>query len=143
MNAKGGCLCGAVRFDARDVDVHFHACRCSMCQRWCGGPGFAAVVGDVVFDDETALVRYASSDWAERGFCGRCGSSLFYFLKPIAQFNFQVGTFDDSTVFALAGEIFVDEPNPEFAFAGDHPRQTGAEVIAAAGFTEDGELVDE
>ncbi len=135
MDARGGCLCGAVRFTARDVHPEFHACQCRMCQRWGGGPAFAVETGGMEFEEDGALVRFAASDWAERGFCGRCGSNLFYFLVPAQQYMAWVGAFDDPTPFALAGEIFVDDPHACFAFAGDHPRQTGAEVVAAAGFT--------
>lgn len=134
MDARGGCLCGAVRFTARDVKREFHACQCRTCQRWGGGPAFAAETGAMDFEHDEALVRYASSAWAERGFCGRCGSNLFYFLKPAEQYMAWVGAFDDPEPFSLAGEIFVDDPHAHFAFAGDHPRQTGAEVMAEAGF---------
>lgn len=137
MDARGGCLCGAVRFTARDVHADFHACQCRMCQRWGGGPGFAVATAAIGFEQDETLVRFVSSDWAERGFCSRCGSSLFYFLKPTTQYNVCVGAFDDPTQFRLTGEIFVDEPHAQFAFAGDHSRQTAAEVIAAAGFAPD------
>lgn len=131
--ASGGCLCGAVRFEAIGVHRHFHACRCRMCQRWGGGPGFAVETQAVRFEDETMLERFDSSDWAQRGFCRRCGSNLFYFLKPTGQHMLQVGTFDDPTPFSMDAEIFVDNPGPDVRFAGDHPRQTAAEVIAASG----------
>lgn len=128
-------MCGAVRYTARDVETHFHACRCRMCQRWGGGPGFGVAVGDVEFEDEGELGRFASSEWAERGFCRRCGSSLFYYLKPADQHMLWAGTFDDPTAFELDAEIFVDNPSAVFSFAGDHPRQTAAEVIEASGIT--------
>lgn len=139
MDAQGGCLCGAVRFTARDVHTEFHVCQCRMCQRWGGGPAFAVETGSMEFEGADALVRFASSDWAERGFCGRCGSNLFYFLKPRNQYMAWTGAFDDPTQFTLTGEIFVDEPHAHFAFAGDHPRQTAAEVIAEAGFDAPGD----
>ena len=46
-----------------------------------------------------------------------------------------VGSFDDPTPFELDAEIFVDNPSAGFCFAGDHPRQTSAEVIEASGIT--------
>jgi hypothetical protein len=80
MSGKsGGCLCRAVRFVAEGVEMEHHACHCGMCRKWAGGaPFFGAAVQSVVFSGPE-LVRYASSEWAERGFCRVCGTSLFYF----------------------------------------------------------------
>ena len=130
MTADGGCLCGAVRFRAHDVETHYHACHCGMCRRWAGGPLLAATVGRIDLLSADDLVRYPSSDWAERGFCRRCGSSLFYYLKPAQQYAVAVGAFDDPAPFALTGEIYIDHKPRGYAFAGDHPRRTEAEVLA-------------
>lgn len=35
----------------------------------------------MVFDRDDGLRWYRSSDWAQRGFCSHCGSSLFYKLN--------------------------------------------------------------
>lgn len=81
MQATGRCLCGAVSFVADDVAAEVHSCHCDMCRRWNGGPAFATSVGRVTFEGEENVSRYDSSAWAERGFCTRCGTNLFYRLK--------------------------------------------------------------
>ena len=131
MSATGKCLCGAVRFQATEVDTHIHGCHCSMCRTWSGGPMLAASVGSVRFDGGEHIRRYDSSDWAERGFCDVCGSNLFYRLKASDRYIMCMGVFDDPSAFELVGEIYVDEKPPGYAFAGDHPRQTGAEFLAS------------
>lgn len=137
MNATGQCLCGAVKFTAQDVDTHIHACHCSMCRNWTGGPMQAAQVGSVNFTGEQFIKRYASSEWAERGFCTECGSSLFYHLKEPDMYMLPTGLFHDAEQFELAGEIFVDEKPGGYAFAGDHPRMTAAEFMASIGASDD------
>ncbi len=134
--ATGKCLCGAVTFEAEAVDAHFHSCHCSMCRNWSGGPLFAAVVGSVTFAGESDIGRYESSAWAERGFCRKCGSNLFYRLKEPDDYVLCLGAFDDESAFQLVGEIFVDEKPPGYDFAGDHPRQTAAEFMASLGLGE-------
>ena len=129
--AAGGCLCGAVRFEASDVDTHVHGCHCSMCRNWSGGPMLAAQVGSVQFEGAEHIRRYDSSEWAERGFCDRCGSNLFYRLKEADSYIMCAGAFDDPAIFELVGEIYIDEKPPGYAFAGDHPRQTGEEFLAS------------
>ena len=77
----GGCLCGAVRFTARLKNRDVGVCHCSMCRRWAAGPFFAMECeGAVQVADETNLGAYRSSEWAERCFCKKCGSVLFYRL---------------------------------------------------------------
>ncbi len=120
MSKTGKCLCGAVQFKAENVEPHVHACHCSMCRRWNGGPALAVFVGSVSFSGEESIGRYASSDWAERGFCKQCGSNLFYFLKP-EQYILWAGSFDDQN-FDLDGEIFCAEKPEWYDFSGDHPR---------------------
>ena len=77
-----------------------------MCRRWSGGPVFSIGVGAVRFDDETQLERFESSAWAERGFCARCGSSLFYRLKAADQYVMNLGAF--LVVIALSSEMDSD-----------------------------------
>ena len=126
----GRCLCGAVTFEADAVETGYHACHCGMCRRWSGGPLLAARVGGVTFAGEDAPATHASSEWAERGFCRRCGSSLFYRLRADGGFLLAVGAFDDQTPFTLDGEIFVDHKPAGYAFAGEHPRLSEEETMA-------------
>jgi hypothetical protein len=100
-----------------------------MCQAWTGGPAFAVPVSGVSFSGEQNISRYASSEWAERGFCQHCGSNLFYRLIENDAYFMWMGTFDDIAAFRLAGEIYIDEKPPGYDFAGEHPRMTGAEFL--------------
>lgn len=131
MTATGKCLCGAVRFEANGLETQIHSCHCSMCRRWSGGPLLAASVGSIRFEGEDKITRYSSSAWAERGFCSQCGSNLFYRLKEADRYVICMGTFDDESAFELVGEIYIDEKPQGYAFAGDHPRQTGEEFLAS------------
>ncbi|NKB99107.1 MAG: GFA family protein [Pseudomonadales bacterium] len=133
MSASGKCLCGSVSYSAEDVDPHVHACHCSMCRGWTGGPMLAASVGSIEFKGEDKLKRYQSSEWAERGFCSDCGTSLFYHMKEPGMYIMATGTFDDPEQFAMSGEIYIDEKPSGYNFAGDHPRMTGAEFMASIG----------
>ncbi|MCP5057016.1 MAG: GFA family protein [bacterium] len=127
----GSCLCGAVTFTASEVETEIHACHCSMCRNWSGGPFLGAAVAGVDYRGEENIAVYGSSGWAERGFCKTCGTNLFYRLKESGEHFLLSGTFDDSAAFRLVGEIYIDEKPGGYAFAGDHPRKTGAEFIAS------------
>lgn len=127
---SGRCLCGAVQFTVGDGETHYHACHCGMCRRWSGGsPFFSVTCKDVELPQTDALGRYASSAWAERGFCRQCGSTLFYFLKPDGSYAISIGCFDQQDGLELTLEIFIDQKPASYALAGDHPRWTEAETF--------------
>ncbi|MBW2244172.1 MAG: GFA family protein [Deltaproteobacteria bacterium] len=127
----GRCLCGDITFTAREVETEIHACHCSMCRTWSGGPVLGAAVASVEYSGEENIAVYGSSEWAERGFCKTCGTNLFYRFKESGQHVLWSGTFDDPAAFRLVGEIYIDEKPAGYAFAGDHIRQTGAEFMAS------------
>ena len=131
---EGHCLCGAVRVRAVPQQRHVEACHCKMCRRW-NGIAFVGVQcgSDVAFDGEEHVIRYRSSDWAERGFCDRCGSSLFYRYLPLDNYSFAAGLFPDDAFLPLSEEIFIDEKPAYYAFDADSVKLTGAEVMAKYG----------
>ncbi len=130
MNKTGQCLCGAVTFSADGVPENVHACHCSMCRRWGGGPLLAARVESVTFGGDENISYFDSSDWAQRAFCGRCGANLYFRLKGDDQYFISVGAFDDVSSFNLGGEIYVDTKPAFYEFSGDHPRLTEEEFLA-------------
>ena len=124
---KGKCLCGAIEVDAPDhEDVGL--CHCSMCRRWTGGPMFAVHCGPGVSFSGQEPARYQSSDWAERGFCSKCGSHLFYHLLPGDEYILPAGLFQDRE-FKLASEIFIDEKPAFYELKNDTRKMTGQQVF--------------
>lgn len=131
-SVSGRCLCGAVTFSAevpkREVDI----CHCSMCRRWVAGPYIGLPHdGDVAFEGADNIGVYKSSDWAERGFCKVCGSSLYYHLLGTDHYSFSAGVLDDQCGLVLTAQIFIDEKPDYYDFANETPKLTGAEVFAA------------
>ena len=96
----GGCLCGAVRFEAKGPPLKPHTCSCRMCQRHTG----ALTAAWVEFPKDAVAwtgpggppATWRSSDWSSRAFCPRCGSTL--------------GAIDDQPTVALLVGSF-DSPN--------------------------------
>lgn len=127
----GSCLCGAVRLVAKPKSDNIGACHCDMCRKWGGGPLFAAECeSDVRFEGAEYISTYSSSEWAERGFCQRCGTHLFYRLKQEGHYAIPIGLFDDSGQWKLAEQIFIDRKPSFYSFAEKTRNLTGAEVFA-------------
>ena len=128
---RGSCLCGAVHVAARPKSTSIGACHCTMCRKWGGGPLFAAECeDDVRFDGEENIATFSSSDWAERGFCSKCGTHLFYRLKEGGHYAIPVGLFEDGDRWTLSDQIFIDEKPSFYSFAEKTRDLTGAEVFA-------------
>jgi hypothetical protein len=128
---RGSCLCGAVRFAATPLNMEMHACHCTSCRRWSGGPLQAVMCGAAVtVENDAELGVYASSDWAERCFCKVCGTVLFWRLKDGSHVAVSAQAFDDPAAFAFSEEIFVDRQPGNYAFANPTLKLTGDEVFA-------------
>ena len=76
----GGCLCGAVRYEASVAPANSHYCHCRMCQRATGNVFgmFVMFPMDKFRFTGAAPKRYRASAFAERGFCGGCGTPLLF-----------------------------------------------------------------
>lgn len=131
MNSTGRCLCGAVSFVADGVPDDVHACHCSMCRKWGSGPVIAVRVESVEIDGAENITHFDSSEWAQRAFCSRCGSNLFFRLKGEDHYFLSMGTFDDPSKFRLGGEIYIDSKPNFYEFSGEHPRLTEEEFLAS------------
>ena len=128
----GRCLCGAVTVTVSAMKAEVDICHCAMCQRW-GGAFYAGVKGEgAQIAGETAITVYRSSAWAERAFCGTCGSNLWYRFLPTGGRSFLAGLFDLPEGFRIEQQIFVDEKPDWYDLAQESPRLTGEQVIAAA-----------
>jgi hypothetical protein len=130
----GGCLCGAVRFTAAPAKREVGACHCSMCRRWSAGPFLALECGDTLkIENATNLGVYRSSEWAERCFCTKCGTPLFYRLIGKDFYAVSAEAFDTRDGYEFKSQIFIDEKPAYYDFANKTQNMTGAQVFAAFG----------
>lgn len=132
----GKCLCGAVNYTAR-VQSEISACHCDMCRRWSSGPFFGVSCESVRFEGEDALGTIQSSPWAERGFCTKCGSGLFYRVTAEGPHqgmtSVALGTLDDQGGLSLVKEWFIDKRPEVYELAGERECLTEAQVMALFG----------
>lgn len=127
---KGRCLCGAVKFTVKSMNNSVDTCHCGMCRRWGGGPLMSVSCGaGVTFEGGKNITVYHSSDWAERGFCRKCGSHLFYRLKESNDYQIPTGLFDIQGSFKLELQVFIDRKPSFYSFANKTKEMTEAQVI--------------
>ena len=78
MPITGGCLCGAVQFEVVEEPYQTDYCYCRMCQRSSGSvlTTWADIKAHEFRFSRGEIKFYRSSEYAERGFCATCGSTL-------------------------------------------------------------------
>ena len=86
--------------------------------------------GTVNFEGNENISRIRSSEWAERGFCAKCGSNLFYKLVDDNEYQMAAGLFDDQSTLRLSLQVFTDRKPEFYEFANETKMMTGEEVIA-------------
>lgn len=123
----GGCLCGGVRFEADAPLRAVIACHCSQCRKTSGHYWAATSVQLDRFrlTADASLAWYRSSATARRGFCGRCGASLFWQPEGEARIAIAAGALDGLTGLYVCGHI-------HRADAGDYYRPEGPPPAASA-----------
>lgn len=110
MRKTGGCMCGAVRYQCDMVGDAVLVCHCEQCRRQSGHVWAAARArGDSLeIDGDDALLWFRGRR-SERGFCGRCGSSLFWRVDGDPDVSIGVGTLDDTEGLAIVADVFLAE----------------------------------
>lgn len=114
MTSTGGCLCGAVRYEVRGPLRDVLICHCVECRRWHGTAAAmtAARKEDLVLVEERSL-RWIPSPQsnaeARRGFCGECGSSLFWDSPHRPSVAISAGSVDPPTGLRVAGHWYVSQ----------------------------------
>lgn len=134
---SGGCLCGKVRYTLKTRAENAAACHCNMCRKWSGGVylAFHTPAAAAELTGEEHVQWYKSSPWGSRGFCGVCGSGLFFRIDPMAgapdeEMIIMLGTLDDPGPVRVTSQIFIDEKPAGYSLAGETENLTGAEFKA-------------
>lgn len=121
----GACLCGGVRIVVTGDLAGPDACHCSQCRRWSGHVWASTDVlrEDLTVSGEDRVRWFASSDRVRRGFCGDCGSVLFWDVPGRARIAISMGAFDTPTGVHLEKHIFTADKGDYYAIADGEPQE--------------------
>ena len=130
---QGGCLCGAVRYEVRGPMRGVVNCHCDMCQRLHGAFGAYTKVENAALSlvSESGLTWFASSGQARRGFCRKCGASLFWQPNEVQTTSIAAGTLDPPSGLVTIGHIFTAEKGDFYNISDDlkqFPGSAGGEM---------------
>jgi hypothetical protein len=130
----GGCLCGAVRYEAGGEPLFSLQCHCRDCQRASGAAHVSAVrlpSAEFRVTKGAPKIYVAKSDAGNdisRVFCGECGTPLYVQVSTRPDMvGLRVTTFDDPSFFKPEANIFTksaqswDHMDPAVPAFGTYP----------------------
>jgi hypothetical protein len=130
LECTGSCLCGAVALSGV-FGESVGACHCDICRAWGGGPLLALDGGvDLRVSDPSSVTVFGSTDWAERGFCSKCGTHLYIRVKDSGRYIVPAGLFALDNELNFDHQIFIDKRPSYYCFANETRNMTGEEVFA-------------
>ncbi len=119
---SGSCLCGGVRFEIDGEIRDVLACHCIQCRKTTGNYMSATACGkdhlNLISSD--TLAWYQSTPGHKRGFCNRCGASMFWQPEDREYVAISAGTIDGKLNKKLIGHIYCD-------YAGDYYEISGGD----------------
>ena len=104
---EGQCLCGAITVRANSAAA-LRACHCDMCRKHTSSMFMSVELDQHSLEIEGDVATYRSSEWAERGFCSTCGSTIFYATVHDGRRNLAAGLFADAAKAPLTQEFYAD-----------------------------------
>lgn len=128
LGQTGGCLCGAVTYLVTGPLRPVVACHCVQCRKTSGHhvAATSAARGDIAISG--AVAWYQSSETARRGFCGTCGSNLFWDGAGV-NLSIFAGTLDGATGLALIGHIYCADKGDYYELSDDLPKADGFDPV--------------
>ena len=105
--STGSCMCGAVRYTIVGPLRPIIACHCVQCRKSSGHfvAATACPTSALTIEGQT-LQWFQSSETAERGFCARCGSNLFWRRFGSDSTSVWAGSMDGPTGLTIERHIF-------------------------------------
>ncbi len=103
------CLCGGIQLKIKGPLRHVSNCHCRQCMKTHGN--YAAYTNalekDIKFIKKRTLKWFKSSKKARRGFCNKCGASIFFKFLGSDDISIAAGMFQNPTKLKTTKNIFV------------------------------------
>ena len=114
-NITGGCLCGAVRYEAQGEPTYAGYCYCNDCRRqsgsgYIGFMGFPASAVSITGMVLTHSFRLKDGRMSDRNHCAACGSLIYGgIVGQVGSHTIYAGSLDDPSRFKPTIGIFASE----------------------------------
>ena len=103
------CLCGSVKIKTKGYHRNIHNCHCIQCMKTHGNyAAYSAIkLANVKFIKKKTLKWFKSSKKGRRGFCNKCGASMFFRSIGKKDIHIAAGMFNKQVKLKTEMNIFV------------------------------------
>ena len=109
LSLKASCLCGGIKLKTQGYHRNVQNCHCIQCMKTHGHHAAYTNVEErnVKFLKKRTLKWFKSSKRAKRGFCNKCGASIFFKFIKNDTISISAGLFKNPTGLKEKINIFV------------------------------------
>ena len=109
LSLKASCLCGGIKLRTQGYHRNVQNCHCIQCMKTHGHHAAYTNVEErnVKFLKKRTLKWFKSSKRAKRGFCNKCGASLFFKVIGAKNISIAAGMFNRPVKLKTTMNIFV------------------------------------
>jgi hypothetical protein len=109
ISLKASCLCGEIQFKTKGYHRNVQNCHCFQCVKTHGNYAAYTYVEEknIKFLKKRTLKWFKSSKRAKRGFCNKCGASLFFKFIDSNLLYIAAGMFNGPTKLKTTMNVFV------------------------------------
>ena len=108
VSLKASCLCGSIQFKTEGYHTDVRNCHCIQCMKTHGH--YAAYTSveeqNIKFIKKKTLKWFRSSKGAKRGFCSKCGASIFFKSLKKKDIHIAAGMFNKPVKLKTIVNIF-------------------------------------
>ena len=111
LSLKASCLCGGIQFKTEGNHRDVQNCHCSQCMKTHGHYAAYTRIAeqDIKYVKKNTLKWFRSSKRAKRGFCNKCGASVFFKVIGTKNISIAAGMLDGPTKLKTIMNIFTKD----------------------------------
>jgi len=124
LSLKASCLCGGIKLKTQGYHRNIQNCHCIQCMKTHGHHAAYTNVEErnVKFLKKRTLKWFKSSKRAKRGFCNKCGASLFFKIIGAKTISIAAGMFNRPVKLKTTTNIFVKGKLDYYKLDGHMPK---------------------
>ncbi|MCZ0814253.1 MAG: GFA family protein [Pseudomonadota bacterium] len=119
----GRCLCGDITFTVHAMPQGASVCHCGQCRKQSGHLWASAYAPKNKVGIDGPVQWFEATPAAKRGFCPRCGASLFWTAHDEDTISFALGALDEPTGLTLEKHIFTADKGDYYDIADGVPQE--------------------
>ena len=124
LSLKASCLCGGIKFKTKGYHRNIQNCHCVQCIKTHGNyAAYTSVLEEnISYKSKSTLKWFISSAKAKRGFCKKCGASVFFKRLGSKAVSISAGLFRNPSKLKTISHIYVKNKRDYYKILDDLPK---------------------